>query len=99
MIDPRELEHLWRSGESVARLAKRYGVHFSHIYRLRRRHGLTVEMQNGSHEPPAPSPEDDQASKSSTRLAPYVQHRLAVLRAAWALREEMLMVEYATRRE
>lgn len=99
MIDPQELEHLWRSGESVSRLAKRYGVHFSHIYRLRRRYGLTVEMQNGSQEPPAPSPEDDQASRSSTRLSPYVQHRLAVLRAAWALREEMLTLEYATRRE
>ena len=50
-------------------------------------------MQNGSKEPPAPSPEDDQASKSSTRLSPYVQHRLAVLRAAWALRAEKLQIE------
>jgi hypothetical protein len=77
----------------VARLAKHYGVHYSHIYRLRAKYGLRVGMQNGLKEPPAPSPEDDQASMASTRLSPYVQHRLAVLRAAWALREELLQID------
>ena len=93
MIDPLELEERWQTGISVARLAKHYGVHYSHIYRLRAKYGLRVGMQNGSKEPPAPSPEDDQASMASTRLSPYVQHRVAVLRAAWALREELLQIE------
>jgi transposase len=85
MIDLEELERLWQSGETGPRLAKRYGVHYSHIYRMAKRYGLRVTMKNGSREPPAPSPEDDQASGAGLDLAPWVARRVAALRAAWAI--------------
>lgn len=87
MIDPHELERLWQSGETGTRLAKRYGVSYSHIYRLRKRHRLDVTLRNGSREPGPPTPEDDQASASGLDLAPWVAARVAVLRAAGLIGE------------
>lgn len=88
MIDPLELEERWRTGVSVTRLAQHYRCHYSHIYKLRAKYALQVGQLRNSREPPAPSPEDDAASMSSTRLSPYVQHRLVVLAAAGALRSD-----------
>jgi transposase len=90
MIDVEELERLWQSGETGPRLAKRYGVHYSQIYRMAKRYGLRVTMKNGSREPPAPSPEDEQASGAGLDLAPWVARRVAALRAAWAIGDESL---------
>jgi hypothetical protein len=88
MIDLNELERLWQSGETGTRLAKRYGVSYSHIYKLRKRHRLDVTLRNGSHEPGPATAEDGLASAAGLDLAPWVARRVAVLRAAWAIAKD-----------
>ena len=47
-IDIEELERRWQAGEPVSSLARRYGVSWSHIYRIKRKFGLDVLLKNAS---------------------------------------------------
>ena len=81
-IEIEELERRWQAGEPVSSLARRYGVSWSHIYRIKRKFGLDVLLKNASVEPSAPTSEDDDASQASILLSPWVQRRVDDLRAA-----------------
>lgn len=75
------LHRLWMEGTSKETLAIKYGVSKTTVdkwvvvYRLPRRKRVEPEM-------PAPSPEDDAASRDSLALSPWVEARARECREA-----------------
>lgn len=93
MSRPRKIAHhtsgdvatlfaMWADGSTKGEIAHRFGVSTSTIYDWAKRYALPTrkfEFIPTWTEPPAPSPEDEEASGASLALSPYVQARIQEL--------------------